>query len=63
MTLGIYYLSHEDAEVLENSKSIQKTKQKLREMSRIITPEMHAFSKLHLPKVKERYFQTLTRID
>jgi len=50
---GIYYLNREDMNTIEASKSTLSIKKKLFEMSKSISPEMHAFTKLSLPKVEE----------
>jgi len=48
---------------VEASKATQSIKQKLREMSRLISPEMHAFTRLHLPKVCHTSFGFLKKLD
>jgi hypothetical protein len=51
--IGIYYISHEEERMLEENKEIQKTKKALKELDKIISPEMHAFVNLYLPKVED----------
>lgn len=36
---------------LESSKAIVKTKQKLLELTKVISPEMHAFTNIHIRTV------------
>ena len=48
--LGIYYLNREEMENIEISNTMQKTKQRLRELAKIVSPEMHAFMNLYFPR-------------
>ena len=50
---GIYYVSHEEEKALEDSKAVFQTKQMLRELDKIISPEMHAFVRMHYQTVRK----------
>jgi hypothetical protein len=55
LILGIYYVSREEERILEENKEIQKTKKSLKDLDKIISPEMHAFVNVNLPVVSLKY--------
>jgi hypothetical protein len=51
MMKGIYYISREEEKVLEDNREVQKTKKELKELDRIVSPEMHGFVNMNMPNV------------
>lgn len=46
-------MNREDMEKVEIKKTVLMIKKRLHELSKVISPEMYAFTKLYLPKVNE----------